>query len=238
MSKQTPVCFLHWLEKPSDAREAEPVYQSLKSDLDITYRDVNNREAALAAITEWLADNPNAQFLFIGAHGDKDGLGDTVAGGVDWPELGTLLRSNRPCVALWLGACESSGAALGWSPVKEPIPASYIVGFPDKVLPMNIQPVLRQLVKMAGMTVTYIDDELPKIKAIAGGTRVTMHYPAVCLDGSHRYVDVEDFEAEVGQTFHGYLVDRGLTGISPMFDEIIDGLERQSERMSKEAKNG
>ena len=91
---QVPILFLHWLENPADPREAEAVAAAVQNDIAVRYEDVADRNSVLRVIRDWLRDNKCAQYLFLGAHGDEDGLGDHVATGIDWPELGTLLGAD------------------------------------------------------------------------------------------------------------------------------------------------
>src|SRR5207248_5919031 len=94
------------------------------------YADVQTKADAVAATKKY---------------GDDDGLGPTAADGLDWPQLkALLLQAVRP-VALWLGACHSSFAAMAWSPIIARLPVDYIVGFQNAILPDNAEKVLLKL---------------------------------------------------------------------------------------------
>jgi hypothetical protein len=103
---------------------------------------------SIAAIERWLESSSNAQFLFIGTHGDKDGLGRNAENRIDWPELWTVLKKAIRPIALWLGACHSGCAATAWSPVIGYTPVEYIIGFPVVINAEEIEKVLHELLKM------------------------------------------------------------------------------------------
>jgi len=191
---------LQWVG-PNEHKETETALAKFGGDVKIMYADVQTKAQAVAAIEKWLNGNRNAQFLFIGTHGDDAGLGPTAADGLDWPELkALLLRAVRP-VALWLGACHSSFAAQAWSPIIGRLPVEYIVGFPGAILPDDVENVLLKLVEMTGLDpITFVDQEIPKLRKSISNTTVEMHYPAYTKAKITEYVNFDSFVTVVGLT--------------------------------------
>ena len=180
--------------------------RAFRKEVKIRHDDVRSKPEAIAAIKGWLQGNPNAQFLFIGTHGDDQGLGLTEQNRVDWPELWSVLKNAVRPVALWLGACHSASAAKAWSPVKGHAPVDYVVGFPDVIDDDEIEKVLHELLKMTGMDpVTFVDEEIPKLRRALPKTTVVMHYIAPTKAGPVEYVDTNDFPNRVGMTLTEYL---------------------------------
>lgn len=205
MANDAPILLLQWLE-PGEHKETKAAMAKFGGNVKIMYADVQTKADAIAAIEKWLTGNPNAQFLFIGTHGDDDGLGPTTADGLDWPELkALLLRAVRP-VALWLGACHSSFAAKAWSPIIARLPVEYIVGFPDSILPKDVEKVLLMLLDMTSIDpITFVDQEIPKLRKAIPKTTVEMHYPAYSKKKMYEYVNFDNFVAEVGMTLEKFL---------------------------------
>jgi hypothetical protein len=208
-----PILFIQWL-RPGDEMEAEDVWAKFHDEVEIRFANVTSREEAIASIKRWLHRNPNAQFLYFSTHGDADGLGTSTADGIDWPELWDLLakalkRKTRP-ISLWLGACCSAYAAHAWSPVKGRAPVEYIVGFPIPVGPDELGKVLKRLMKMTRLDpVTYVDEEIPKLRRSIKSTSVLMHYKAKTKDGTTKYVNRDTFRKQVGLTLRRYLESKG-----------------------------
>lgn len=226
--KSIPILFLHWLENVTHPRVGAPVYAEHKDEVDIRYRDTRSRADFLRELEDWLTDNDAAQYLFVGAHGDENGIGDLVETGLEWPELAEVLSRHDRGLGLWLGACTSSSAATAWSPVRqESAPARYIIGFPDKVYAADILPVLRRLMQMTSANpLTFIDQEFEELNKIRGTTRVTMHYLVDLDDGTRQYVDVSEFEKLVGKTFRDYLRARGAIEPGGILDEALQAMAR------------
>ena len=86
----------------------------------------------LDLIEDWLKDNPNAQFLYIGSHGNREGLtpvGKPKLGDpkIRWAKLAAALSKAKKPITLWLGACSSALAAGAWE--EDPPPVNLIAGF-------------------------------------------------------------------------------------------------------------
>jgi hypothetical protein len=200
-----PILLLQWLDTP-EYKETKTALAAFGQEVKIMHADVRTKADAIAAIERWLNGNPNAQFLFIGTHGDEDGIGPTVQNGVNWPELWTVLKKAARSIALWLGACHSACAAKAWSPIKGAAPVDYVVGFPVAIDAGEIEAVLHQLLKMTGMNpITFVDQEIPKLRKVVAKTTVLMHYKAPTKAGTLEYVDVDEFPKIVGMTLKQYL---------------------------------
>jgi len=204
-----PILLLQWV----DAKEYKETHAALKAfskEVKIMHADVQTKAEAIAAVEKWLCNNANAQFLFIGTHGDDDGLGPTVENGVTWEELRSVLKKAAGSIALWLGACHSACAAKAWSPIEGYARVDYIVGFPVAIKASEIKKVLLQLLKMTGMDgITWVDQELPKLRKAVPHTNVRMHYKALTTAGPIEYVDFDEFPKRVGMTLKEYLEQCG-----------------------------
>ncbi len=206
-----PVMFLQWL--PDDEyKEALAVLVDVSNEINVRYRDVQCKDQALAAICEWL-DQDNAQYLFIGAHGIKDG-GDCIGIGATgddqdhftWQELWGLVHGLDG--GLWLGACRSSECAAGFDPFLGNSAASrhpYIVGFSEDICAGEIEKVLRKFVEFAQRADIHVDEEINLIRAEIGETSVEMFYPARLKPGERKYVSEEAFPEEVGRSLRDFL---------------------------------
>jgi hypothetical protein len=204
-TNDAPIFLLQWLDTP-EYKETKVALAAFGKEVKIMHADVRTKAEAIAAVERWLDSNPNAQFLFIGTHGDKDGIGPSVQNGVEWPELWSVLKKAVRPIALWLGACHSACAANAWSPVKWAAPVDYIVGFPVAIKADEIEKVLLQLLRMTGMNpITFVDQEIPKLRKVVPKTTVLMHYKAPTIAGPIEYVDFDKFPEVVGMTLKKYL---------------------------------
>jgi hypothetical protein len=200
-----PILLLQWLDT-EEYKETESALRAFSGEVRIQHADVGTRTEAIGAIKSWLHGNPNAQFLFIGTHGDDEGLGPTVENGLDWSELWSVLKNAVRPVALWLGACHSASAARAWSPVRGYAPVTYIVGFPVKIEAAEIEKVLHQLIRMTGIDpITFVDQEIPKLRKQFPETTAVMHFLAPTKAGRVEYVDYDGFPNHVGMTMREYL---------------------------------
>jgi hypothetical protein len=200
MANDAPIMLLQWLQA-GEHKETKAAIAKFSGDVNIMYADVQTKAQAIDAIAKWLAGNRTAQFLFIGTHGDEDGLGPTAVDGLDWSELKTLLLQAVRPMALWLGACHSSFAAKAWSPITGRLPVEYIVGFPNAIEPDDVEKVLLELIKMTGVNpITFVDQEIPRLRQIIPKTTVEMRYPAYTKGKVYEYVNFDNFVAEVGVT--------------------------------------
>jgi hypothetical protein len=205
-TNDAPILLLQWLGT-TEYKETKTALVAFRNEVNIKHSDVRTKAGAMRAIKRWLKGNPNAQFLFIGTHGDKDGIGRSMQNGVEWPELWAVLKKAvGPPIAVWLGACHSAFAAKAWSPVKGAAPIDYIVGFPVAINAKEIEKVLHQLLKMTGMNpITFVDQEIPKLRRAVAKTTVLMHYKALTKAGQLEYIDFDDFSKVVGMPLNKYL---------------------------------
>lgn len=200
-----PILLLQWLD-PDEIKEAAGPFRSFRKEVLIQYVESTTRAEALAAIRQWLRDNSNAQFLYIGSHGNDRALGANPREYITWSELGNLLRKTQKPVVLWLGACDSRFAAAQWKRRKQKS-ALWVVGFQGKVLPTQLKRALSRLLRMTRIdNIIGADQELPLLRKILPRTLVTMQYP-ICEKGyrTYRYVDVDRFPGELGFTLTQYL---------------------------------
>ena len=206
MTARTPFLFVHWLEDPDDEREAASIADVLKGNANVQYEDVSSRVEFERVLLEWSTDNGAAQYVFLGCHGDKEGIGDFTNTGMNWPELGDLFAGLPTLISLWLFACESAHAAAGWSGrVTEPV--RWLVGFKKKHDPSEFAPILEKLVELNGPDkFHFIDREIALVKQASGSVPVELYYPVVNEDGVVDYVEVEEFSNRTGMSFRDYLV--------------------------------
>jgi hypothetical protein len=204
----SPILVVQWL-RSGDPKEAEVAWAKFHKKVEIRFAEVGNRDEAIEAIKRWLHRNPNAQVLYFSTHGDTDGLGTSETDRINWPELWDVLSDcvkRKHPISLWLGACESSSSANAWSPVQGRAPVEYIVGFPIKIKGAEIGKVLTRLIKMTKLDpVTYVDEEIRKLRRSIRPTSVLMHYKARTKPREMRYVNFDTFRKEVGMTLKRYL---------------------------------
>jgi hypothetical protein len=216
---KAPILIVQWLNE-YDEKEGEEVWQRFHDEVELRFAEVVGRDEAIEAIGRWLHGNSNAQFLYLSTHGDESGLGPSNSNGLQWPELWDVLtkavKRKNPRVALWLGACCSAYAAHAWSPVSSEAPVDYIVGFPIPIGAEEIGRVVKRLIKMTRLDpVTYVDEEIRKLRRSIPDTSVLMHYKAKTKAGPIRYVDLDHFKEEVGMTLKQYLQSKSSTQARP-----------------------
>jgi hypothetical protein len=206
--RKTPILLLQWLNR-REKKEARTAFRKFRKEVQIRYAEAVTKAEALRAIRSWLSRNPNAQFLYIGSHGARHGLGANGREYISWPALGRFLRRHGQPVVLWLGACDSAFAAEQWK-VRRLRSARYVVGFQKTVYTYQLEPALKLLLRMTRIdNVIGADEELPRLRKLLPRTRITMHYP-VCLKGKrmYRYVNVDRLPDEFGFTLTEYLDNR------------------------------
>lgn len=202
-----PVCLVQWLA-PDEYREVHAAWTAYAPTINITLHDVRTKAEVSDAIRTWLKDNPNAQFLYIGAHGDETGFGrpDMVQDKMTWAELRTLLIEAQNPPVVWLGTCKSSSVAKAWSPIREYLPAAWITTFDELISPNVCERMLkRSLNDTTPDEGIFVDQELRRLRETLPGVRIKQLYPASTLQRKHEYVDVDDFETHVGVKFETFL---------------------------------
>lgn len=180
--------------------------------IDISHFDVHSKNEARRAISSWLNNNPNSQFLFIGAHGITDhdrsiGLGSSAEDFVTWQELWEWLGVALYAPVLWLGACKSSDAAIAWSPFpSSPRRVEWIAGFRTAIYPIEIKKILLRLMRTTSINpIIFVDDQLEYLRREIPATTVQLFSPAYTLNKQCEYVDVDEFDAKVGMSFRDFL---------------------------------
>jgi hypothetical protein len=200
-----PILLVQWLGS-NEYKETNAALSKFKDQVSIAHADVSSKADVLAAIGDWLTDNDNAQFLFIGTHGNDNGIGSDAADMVGWSELWEMLKKAGDAIAVWLGACHSAHAAEAWSPVCDGAPVEYVVGFPVAINASEIEKVLNELLRMTDtQSIVYVDEEIPQLRSAIAKTNVAMHYKARTTGGQIEYVDYDEFPARVGKSLKEYL---------------------------------
>jgi len=172
-----------------------------------------SNDDVLRAIENWLEANPNAQFLYIGCHGDEDGLSPIVGADrltqlITWPALGKVLSKARARITVWLGACSSSFAATNWNSNANLL-VNPIVGFSEDTNTKELKQVLKELIKRTGVETQelsgkvgdlgLLDEDLAELQQRYD--KITMHYRVP----GHGYVDCANFKNAVGVELPEYL---------------------------------
>jgi len=182
--------------------------------VNIFHRSVELAADAQSAVSEWLNCNTNAQYCFIGTHGNSTGIGASSRPGAfaSWDEIWAWFSPHSLLGGLWLGAYNSSSAAEAFSRLLstdgDVVP--YFYGFREEIDPSEIEAILGHLIEFSdinhqsdlGSDLNLLRDAVPK-------TTVELYYPAATRNGIARYVNVERFEEEVGVTFSEFLDQNG-----------------------------
>jgi len=181
------------------------------------HRSVELAADAQSAVSEWLNGNTNAQYCFIGTHGNTDLIGSSSQAGafVSWDEVWSWFSPHRLLGGLWLGACKSSSAAEAFSRLLSTqgnvIP--YFYGFAEEIYPPEIEAILGSLIEFSDADhLTDLASELNVLRSAVPGTKVELYYPAATRNGAARYVNFDRFEDEVGITFSEFLDRNGSRG--------------------------
>jgi hypothetical protein len=207
-----PICLLQWLPQ-NEHRETADALSSFADQIDISHFDVRTADEARAAVRGWLGNNPNSQFLFIGAHGitgennQSIGLGSSGLDFATWHELWEWLGIALCTPVIWLGACKSSDAAKAWSPFPSwPKRVSWIAGFRTGIYPIEIKRILLHLMTTISINpIIYVDNQLEYLRSKLPNTAIELFFPAYTLDRQYEYVNVDEFEMKVGVPFQDFL---------------------------------
>jgi hypothetical protein len=212
---ESPISFIQWL-RPTEYHETQTILKSYAQSVNMFHRSVQTKSEAKQAVIEWIKDNDNAQYCFLGSHGLLDDQGALAAIGAangpgyyascaeiwEWFSHGCLLGG------LWLGACKSSLAAVAFSKLLNTdgnvIP--HLFGFSDEIYSHDIEATLRLLIDFSDIDhQSDLADQLTFLRRAIPATKIELYYPAYTLDRSTRYVNVDVFEEEVGVTFSDFL---------------------------------
>ena len=215
----SPMLLLQWLPK-NEYHETRTIVAEFAKSVRIAHADVQSKASAMQKVAEWFKNNPgDTQYLFIGAHGIKDDTGKCIglgASGVEdeyatWDELGEWLKAGTLVGGLWLGACKSSDAAYGFTPLisryhRDLLGSLY--GFSEEIYPPAIEKVLRKLMEfVTGSRPPYLDVELTLLRQALPESKIEMFYAANTIQQRNEYVNVDEFEARVGKAFRQHLED-------------------------------
>jgi len=203
MSK--PIAFIQWL-RPCEYRETREVLTTYASRTDeIALHNTDTKADVITALADHSKDDV-CQFLFIGTHGNSTGIGTTTADFMTWAELWNELSRWKAPPVLWLGACKSSHCAGAWTPLpSSKCTVQWIVGFATAIYPKEIKNVLESLVAMTTVSpITYVDEEIPRIRRDVPGTAVEMFYPAY-FDKKHGFLNTDDFTKKLSKDFKAFL---------------------------------
>jgi len=200
---QAPILLINWLAE--ETGEIDTAVQSFGQEVLMKSAKPDSKKDVIRVIDEWFSGNTNAQFLYIGCHGDSLGLfkddRQPCCDRLEWEELGQLLRQHAHTVSLWLGACDSSAVAGAWSRPGEQTLVRYIVGFLGKIKAKEVRAVLQQLIKMTGHEpITYLDEELEAVRGLLPESKMVTYFRV-----GTRYLLTDYFEQELGESFRKYL---------------------------------
>ena len=213
---KSPISLIQWLPA-SEYQETQAILSSYAQTVNMFHRSVELAADAQSAVSEWLNGNMNAQYCFIGTHGNADLIGSSKQAGAfaTWDEVWSWFEPHRLMGGLWLGACQSSSAAEPFSRLLSTsgnvIP--YFYGFAEKIYPPEIEAILGSLIKFSdGDHLTDLASELNVLRSAVPATKVELYYPAATRNGAARYVNVDRFQEEVGITFSEFLDQNASRG--------------------------
>lgn len=186
---QAPILLIDWLADKSD--EIEVALRDFGNEIRIQAARVASKNDLKEAVSTWLSGNVNAQFLYVGCHGDSHGLfrdaSNRYSDRMDYEEFGELLIQSSTKLHLWLGACNSSSLVTAWNKSGKSIPVTYVVGFATEIKTLDVKATLQVLLNMSGCDpVTYVDEELPTIRNLFPNSKVLTFYR---VDGTYKNTD-------------------------------------------------
>jgi len=210
-----PVClWLHWLPN-NEYRKMEDELSNFTGSIDISHFYIKSKDEAKEAISNWLGNNQNSQFLFIGAQGIKDESGHYIGLGssendndfIMWEELWDWLGVACHPPVLWLCACGSSDAAKAWSPFSSsPKRVRWLVCFDTDNYTIEIKKILSCLKIATSINpIIYVNDQLKCFRKELRKIAIKLFFPAYTLNRQCEYVNLDKFEEEVGKTFKEFL---------------------------------
>jgi hypothetical protein len=205
----SPISLIQWLPS-SEYQETQTILSSYAQTVNMFHRSVELAADAEYTVSEWLNGNTNAQYCFIGTHGNSDIIGASSHSGAfaSWNDVWGWFSQHRLLGGLWLGACKSSSAAEAFSRLlaTEGDVIPYFYGFSEEVYPPEIEAILGCLIEFSDINhLSDLASELDLLRNAVPGTKVELYYPAAIRNGAARYVSVDRFEEEVGVTFSKFL---------------------------------
>ncbi len=207
---ECPILMIQWLKNTEYKEVFSKKTTKAGGSVDVAIVDAKNKAEVKNAIERWLVGNSNAQYLYIGTHGNEKGLSDNGEF-ASYEEVWQWFSRRRRPFVVWLGACRSVNAATVWSRCIEESPAhihvSCVVGFDDDTTPSRVEDVLILLLERC-QTTSPVSDDLEILRQNYPHHRVKMHYLASPLPpakGWIRYVDTENFAELIGESFEQYI---------------------------------
>ena len=208
-----PISLIQWLG-PAEYKEAAEAVRAHGKEVDFCYREATTRDEARDSVRDWLKGNSNAQNCFIGTHGIVDGTEEVLGVGptgqkgafASWNELWQWFDSAPPLLGgLWLGACYSHAAASAFSELwrsSGQLLVPYVFGFSDSIDATEIEKVLMKLIEFSDINCEAdLDSQLTILRSAVPGTKIQLFYPAADKHHCNRYVNVDEYENEVGISF-------------------------------------
>lgn len=213
-----PISLIQWLGQ-HEYKEAAKVAEKYGHEVYLFHREVGSKGETETAIREWLDGNVNAQHCFLGTHGVRDGethkilgigaTGDPGAFAL-WSEVWQWFdEAQQFRGGLWLGACCSSTAASAFTEFynqSHQLLVPHIFGFNDEIYETEIEAILSKLIEFSRIDGSPdLDLQLKELRAAVPDTKIELFYPANDKQYRNRYINVDEFESEVGITFSEHL---------------------------------
>jgi hypothetical protein len=201
-------------------------------------------EEVLQEIADWLENNPNAQFLYIGSHGDKTavfpiGRPDAFTPKITWSKLASVLSKANRQITLWLGACLSAFAADHWRD-ETTLPVNPIVSFSGEPGTSEVKEFLTELVRMNSLLpsksgedhedISFLPDDV--VELLEAFPKIKIHYK---VDG-HGYVDCVNFSETTGLELQDYFDSIcKKDDLAPFWKDVLHSLAALKQ-LNKESK--
>jgi hypothetical protein len=224
------ICLVQWFHARSPAPE-RLIERSFKDIPSVTSPDVNvvvanNSEDFVVGVRKWMENNDNTQYLLTVSHGILDdddtaiGIGSTpgdqeepIADNqwISWDDLYSLVR-EAPSIAphlLTIG-CNTADApnALSSRLTRDELHTPYLVGVDteihDAIEMLKIGYRMAQHLLEQTTRLRFLDAEFAELTDTFPHSSI--HYPVTLVPGRNpRFVNVNDFNNELGITFQQYL---------------------------------
>jgi hypothetical protein len=137
----------------NDVREISEAVAAFRADKQIAIYDATDSDDLLDIIQNWLSAK-KSQVLFIGAHGNREGLKPTPNDypTLTWERLAQTLETASAPLWVCFGSCNSAYVASSWATLKNTFPVSVFFGFrSDKTTEDEVGNVLLQLLEVTGV---------------------------------------------------------------------------------------
>jgi len=217
----SPISLIQWLDPTDVQRETQDALAAFASEVEIFFADVQIKAEVNEALASWLKNSKYAQYSFVGAHGDERGLAafSDWRESATWDEVWDWYSQGTLHGGLWLGACKSSHAAMGFSRLLAKggaVTVPHVYGFCEEVGYHEIRQVLLTLIELTRTSnIIPLCEELAIIRKAVAHPHVELFYPAFTLANTAEYVNVDQMPAKVGMSFHQLLENQGLRARLP-----------------------